>query len=127
MSLDRFADVITAEQQRYLEEQEAKAKELLAGRVVWNVNSTARGGGVAEMLHSLIAYARATGVDARWVVIGGEPDFFRVTKRIHNNLHGHAGDGGAPRDPPRPIYQNAAAADAQKTAPPPQPRHAVLA
>src|SRR3954453_9751021 len=50
------------------------------------------GGGGAEMLWSLIAYARATGVDARWVVIGGEDDFFRVTKRIHNNLHGHVGD-----------------------------------
>ncbi|MFL5887370.1 MAG: glycosyltransferase, partial [Thermoleophilaceae bacterium] len=107
MSLDRFADVITADQQRYLGEQEAKAKQLLAGRVVWNVNSTARGGGVAEMLHSLIAYARATGVDARWVVIGGEPDFFRVTKRIHNNLHGHVGDGGPLGEHEREIYEAA--------------------
>ena len=35
---------------------------------VWNVNSTARGGGVAEMLRSLLAYARGAGVDVRWLV-----------------------------------------------------------
>ena len=44
-----------------------EARELFAGRVVWHVNSTARGGGVAEMLQSLLAYARGAGVDARWV------------------------------------------------------------
>ena len=64
------------------------------GRVVWHVNSTARGGGVAELLHSLLAYARGAGVDVRWLTIDGNPDFFRVTKRIHNHLHGSAGDGG---------------------------------
>ena len=37
----------------------------LAGRRIWNVNSTARGGGVAEMLGPLLAYARGAGVDAR--------------------------------------------------------------
>ena len=71
-----------------------RARELLAGRVVWNVNSTARGGGVAEMLVSLLAYARGAGVDARWVVIPGNEPFFAVTKRIHNNLHSAPGDGG---------------------------------
>ena len=64
----------------------------LAGRVVWNINSTASGGGVAEMLHSLLAYARGLGVDTRWLVIQGNADFFRVTKRLHNALHGQAGD-----------------------------------
>ena len=46
------------------------------------------------MLHSLIAYSRGAGVDARWVVIEGDPEFFRVTKRLHNRLHGAEGDGG---------------------------------
>ena len=55
---------------------------LFSGRVVWHVNSTARGGGVAEMLQSLLAYTRGAGVDARWVTIGGDDEFFRVTKRI---------------------------------------------
>ena len=46
------------------------------------------------MLRPLLAYARGADVDARWVVIPGNPDFFRVTKRIHNHLHGSPGDGG---------------------------------
>jgi trehalose synthase len=71
-----------------------EAKSLLAGRVVWNVNSTSQGGGVAELLKSLIAYARGAGVDARWEVINATPGFFRITKRIHNQIQGYPGDGG---------------------------------
>ena len=70
------------------------AHDLFAGRVIWNVNSTASGGGVAEMLQSIVPYARGTGVDTRWVVIGGSEEFFRITKRLHNRLHGAEGDGG---------------------------------
>lgn len=62
--------------------------------VVWNVNATATGGGVAEMLQTLLAYARGLGVDARWSVLDGDPEFFAITKRIHNLMHGSAGDGG---------------------------------
>jgi len=69
-------------------------RDRLAGRTVLNVNSTATGGGVAEMLRGLLAYVRGAGVDAQWVVIKGDPHFFEITKRIHNNLHGAAGDGG---------------------------------
>jgi trehalose synthase len=61
---------------------------------MWNVNSTARGGGVAEMLSSLVPYFQGVGIDCRWAVIEGDPDFFEVTKRIHNNLHGELGDDG---------------------------------
>ncbi|MBV8529275.1 MAG: glycosyltransferase [Candidatus Dormibacteraeota bacterium] len=70
------------------------AHDLFAGRVIWNVNSTASGGGVAEMLQSIVPYARGAGVDTRWVVIGGSEEFFRITKRLHNRLHGAIGDGG---------------------------------
>jgi trehalose synthase len=70
-----------------------RGQALMGSRVIWNVNSTARGGGVAEMLASLLAYTRGAGLDARWVVIQGNPDFFRVTKRIHNMLHDSPGDG----------------------------------
>jgi trehalose synthase len=90
----------------------ARAGELFAGRVIWHVNSTARGGGVVELLTSLLAYARGAGVDTRWVVIDGDPDFFRVTKRIHNNLHGFAGDGGALGPAEREIYEATAARNA---------------
>ena len=43
------------------------------------------------MLQSLLAYARGAGVDVRWATIGGDQDFFRITKRIHNHLHGLGG------------------------------------
>jgi trehalose synthase len=58
------------------------------------VNSTAAGGGVAEMLRLLVAYAADLGVDARWVVIEGDREFFSLTKRLHNRLHGAPGDEG---------------------------------
>ena len=59
-----------------------------------NVNSTASGGGVAEMLHVLLPYARGAGIDVRWLVIEGDAPFFAITKRLHNHLHGGEGDGG---------------------------------
>jgi trehalose synthase len=71
------------------------ARDMLSGRVVVNVNSTPTGGGVAEMLRPLLAYARGVGIDTRWFVINGDPDFFAITKRIHNHLYGALGDGGA--------------------------------
>jgi len=49
---------------------------------------------VAEMLRLLVGYARGSGVDARWVVIDGTSKYFAVTKRLHNRLHGAAGDDG---------------------------------
>lgn len=88
----------------------------LAGRVVWHVNSTARGGGVAEMLQSLLAYARGAGVDVRWATIAGNDEFFRVTKRIHNHLHGAAGDGGELGEAERAIYEDALASNADALA-----------
>jgi len=62
--------------------------------VVWNISSTAQGGGVAEMLHVLVGYTLDAGLDVRWLVMSGDPEFFVITKRIHNRLHGTAGDGG---------------------------------
>jgi len=56
---------------------------------VWaNVNSTFVGGGVAEMLQSVLPFARSLGIDARWFVIEGNEDFFTVTKKFHNLLQG---------------------------------------
>ena len=72
----------------------ADAADGLEGHTWWHVNSTAEGGGVAELLHALLGYVVASGIDARWMVIEGDPAFFEVTKRIHNRLHGSPGDGG---------------------------------
>jgi trehalose synthase len=89
-----------------IEELIARGRDVFAGRAVWHVNSTARGGGVAELLQSLLAYARGGGVDSRWVVVGGNPEFFQVTKRIHNRLHGSQGDGGPLGEAEHSIYDD---------------------
>ena len=102
------------------------ARKLFEGRVIWNVNSTASGGGVAEMLRSLLTYARGAGVDARWVVIDGNQDFFRVTKRIHNNLHGATGDGGFLGEPERAMYEGALAGNAEELIPLIRPEDIVI-
>ena len=62
--------------------------EGLRGRSFLHVNSTRLGGGVAEILSRLLPLARDVGVDARWEVIEGPPDFYVATKRIHNMLQG---------------------------------------
>lgn len=93
--LDRFAPIIGEEAMDRVRAASARMRRVLEGRTVWNVNSTSSGGGVAEMLHRLLAYGRGAGVDTRWIVIEGDPEFFRITKRLHNRLHGSTGDGGA--------------------------------
>jgi trehalose synthase len=90
------------------------AQAALAGRTVLNVNSTATGGGVAEMLQTLLAYARGAGIDTRWVVIEGDPEFFAITKRIHNGLYGSAGDGGELGKAERDHYERVLARNADK-------------
>jgi trehalose synthase len=95
LDLERLGQVLPPGRAELLRETAATARELLRGRVIWSVNSTAHGGGVAEMLASLLSYSRGAGVDARWLVIGGDAEFFTITKRLHNRLHGARGDGGA--------------------------------
>ena len=73
---------------------EQHAGELLGGRTVWMVNSTASGGGVAQLLRTLLPYWKGAGIDVRWVVLRGSGEFFGVTKRFHNQLQGQPGDGG---------------------------------
>ncbi len=60
----------------------------LSGKVVQNINSTFSGGGVAEILSRMVPLLTDLGVDARWNVIKGNPEFFQVTKMFHNALHG---------------------------------------
>ncbi|MDY7031696.1 MAG: glycosyltransferase [Thermodesulfobacteriota bacterium] len=62
--------------------------EPLEGKGWANVNSTLMGGGVAEMLRSVIPLARGLGIEARWHVIKGSNEFFQVTKKFHNMLQG---------------------------------------
>ncbi|MBP8612647.1 MAG: glycosyltransferase [Candidatus Atribacteria bacterium] len=60
----------------------------LEGKIITNINSTAVGGGVAEILTRMVPLLRELGVDARWEVIKGDDRFFNITKKIHNALHG---------------------------------------
>ncbi len=60
----------------------------LRGTRVVHINATAFGGGVAEMLQSLIPLMRDVGLEAEWQVIKGEEKFFHVTKAFHNGLQG---------------------------------------
>jgi len=106
-ALERFESVLDKDAYAQLMERAGEAKEILDGRAVWHVNSTSRGGGVAEMLQALLPYARGVGVDTDWVVIEGTPEFFGVTKRIHNRLHGAEGDGGPLGDDERRVYEEA--------------------
>jgi trehalose synthase len=66
-------------------------RERLGRRTIWNVSSTAVGGGVAEMLRVLAGYTAGLGIAIRWTVIGGDPEFFAITKRVHNQIHGEVG------------------------------------
>ena len=105
LDLERLAALLGDQEAARVRQGMTRGREALAGRKVVNVNSTARGGGVAEMLLPLIAYARGIGIDARWFVIEGDAGFFRVTKRIHNRLHGSAGDGGELGEAERGAYE----------------------
>ena len=64
----------------------------LKGRVIQNINSTPVGGGVAEILNRMVPLLKELGIDARWDVIKGGMQFFEVTKKFHNALHGRQED-----------------------------------
>jgi trehalose synthase len=86
---ERFARLVQAAEQ---------FRQRLAGRTIWNVSSTATGGGVAEMLHVIIGYAEDLGIPVRWRVITGDAEFFAITKRLHNQIHGEAAGGPLSRE-----------------------------
>jgi trehalose synthase len=94
IDLHRLAPIVGAGRVEELLEAAASLSRLLGGRRIVNVNSTAFGGGVAEMLHTLVGYILGAGLETDWLVIDGDPEFFAVTKRIHNGLYGGPGDGG---------------------------------
>jgi trehalose synthase len=80
---------------RYLHLGQAadQIRRLLGGRTIWNVNSTATGGGVAEMLQVLVGYVTDFDIPIGWLVISGDAQFFAITKRLHNQIHGDLAGG----------------------------------
>jgi trehalose synthase len=93
ISLDKYVPLLGAAE---IEELRTLAGPL-EGSVVDMVNSTAVGGGVAEILTRLLPLMRELGLDARWHVLEGSPEFYDITKAFHNALHGNAYNAG-PRD-----------------------------
>jgi trehalose synthase len=102
----RLTPVIGEERtELYAVEGAADALERLHGRSVININTTAAGGGVAEMLHVLLGYTRGLGIDTRWFVVDGGPEFFEATKRLHNHLYGGPGDHGELAGAAHEVYE----------------------
>ena len=91
--LDDYAELLGAGE---IEELRALAKPL-RGRSIQMVNSTAVGGGVAEILMRLVPLAEELDLNIKWEVMSGGEDFFEVTKSFHNALHG-APYHASPRD-----------------------------
>ena len=126
LPFERFKSVLDDEQDAALDELVEHAHDVFEDRAVWCVNSTAQGGGVAEMLASLLAYTSSVGIDSRWVVINGNPDFFRLTKRLHNRLHNSVGDGGPLGEEERKVYDDTVKAPAEAFAKIVRPNDVVL-
>jgi trehalose synthase len=80
----RYAELVGAAHQ---------LRPALAGRTIWNVNSTAAGGGVAEMLQVLVGYVQDLDVPIGWLLISGDAEFFAITKQLHNQIHGSLAAG----------------------------------
>ena len=125
-SLDRFAEYVEPEALSVALVIAERMSAALKGRVVWHVNSTAAGGGVAEMLHVLLPYARGFGIDTRWLVLAGDDDFFVVTKRLHHALHGSIGDGSSLGDDARKIYERVVGENAEELVARVRPRDVVI-
>jgi trehalose synthase len=85
--LPSYRSIVGNDSMRLLE---ALARRLRGHRVVM-VNSTATGGGVAEILQRLVTLFNELGVPTTWEVMPGDTRFYGITKTIHNTLHGHPG------------------------------------
>jgi trehalose synthase len=94
----------------------ARAREALGRGTLWHINSTAEGGGVAELLRANLGYLAGDGVRIRWAIFEGDPRFFEITKRIHNRLHDDVGDGGELGDDEHAHYEQVTRRNADELA-----------
>ena len=83
--------------------------ETLSGVRILHVNSTATGGGVAELLRSIVPLCNDLGIDTDWLVMDADDDFFEVTKAVHNGLQG---SGEPLTDEMKATYREVTAANA---------------
>jgi len=83
----RLEDFRTIVPDETLAEIYARARGLYGKHIV-HINSTYQGGGVAEILYSLVLLMNDVGIDTGWRILHGSPDFFNITKKFHNALQG---------------------------------------
>ena len=117
LSAARFDQLLSTTAYEEFEHALRRSVEALRGRTVWHINTTLKGGGVAEMLGALLPYVRGAGIACRWVVLTGGDDFLTVTKRIHNRLHGFEGDEYDLGEPEARLYADTLAANASALLP----------
>ena len=77
LPLELLASVLSPERARRSAESAAHARAVFGDRTIWHVNATAHGGGVAEMLQTLLAYGRGAGIENRWLVLDGDAGVLR--------------------------------------------------
>jgi len=82
--LEDFRHIVPDER---LAEIYSRARDLYGKHVV-HINATYQGGGVAEILYSLVQLMNDVGIDAGWRILHGSQEFFEITKSFHNALQG---------------------------------------
>src|SRR5262249_60520757 len=87
LPLSRLESVIGRERYERLVSVGTSLQNRLGERTIWNVNSTAVGGGVAEMLQVIVGYVAGFGIPIRWTTIGGGTEVF-----VHTQAPAHQGD-----------------------------------
>ena len=86
-ALESYAGIVGEERIERLQ----KVAEQLKGAKLLEINATAQGGGVAEMLYSSIPFLNSLGIEAEWKIVHGNEEYFEVTKQLHNLLQGGKG------------------------------------
>lgn len=88
IALERYKGLISTQDYAEIE----KLAKNLAGLKVIHLNTTSTGGGVAEILYTLVPLLKGVGINAHWYTTEAERSFFKITKNIHNFLQGKRGD-----------------------------------
>lgn len=101
----RFEALLDRSDWQAFESNLSRAAALMNGRTLFHVNSTITGGGVAELLGSVLGYLLGADIRSRWLVVEGDEEFFVLTKRIHHLLHGKDGDQGSVGPAEAAVYE----------------------
>ena len=109
-----FGQLLQRDQLSEFEATMGLARQQLTGRTVWHVNSTAEGGGVAEMLQSVLGYAADSGIRVRWLVIEADVAFFEGHQAPSPSLARQPRRPGPLTDTERQVYEAALAAEAER-------------